>query len=82
LELLPGIGKKHVFTVLDERQKKPFESFVDIERRVSQIPSVSKAIVKRVLTELEEENEKHLLFCRPPPKEKQFERFSPHSQRY
>lgn len=82
LELLPGIGKKHVFTILDERQKKPFESFVDIEQRIAQMPTIAKSLVKRIMAELEDEDEKHLLFCRPPPKEKQFERFALREQRY
>ncbi|MBU0636140.1 DUF655 domain-containing protein [Candidatus Micrarchaeota archaeon] len=75
LELLPGVGKKHVFQLLDERQKKPFESFLDIEKRVPLMPTVSKAIVKRILLELEDPTEKHFLFARPPPKETGFQRF-------
>lgn len=82
LELLPGIGKKHVFTVLDERHKKPFESYVDIEQRISGLPSISKSLVRRILMELEDENEKHLLFCRPPPKEKTFDRFDRGQRRF
>src|SRR3989304_507323 len=33
LELLPGIGKKHAQALLEERQKKPFESFEEITKR-------------------------------------------------
>lgn len=81
LELLPGIGKKHVFSILDQREKKPFESFTDIEQRVPLMPSVSKSLVKRILHELEETEERHLLFCRPPPRARDFERFDKR-QRY
>lgn len=82
LELLPGIGKKHVFTVLDERQKKHFDSFADIEQRISGMQTVSKSLVRRILSELEDENEKHLLFCRPPPKEKPFGGFDRGPRRF
>jgi len=52
LELLYGIGKKHLWTIIKERQKKPFESFKDIEERISMLPDIKKIIVKRVLDEL------------------------------
>ena len=34
LELLPGIGKKYMWEIIEEREKKPFESFEDITKRV------------------------------------------------
>ncbi|MBS3061337.1 MAG: DUF655 domain-containing protein [Candidatus Diapherotrites archaeon] len=75
LELLPGVGPKHVKTLLDERQRKPFESFKELSDRVPALPNPSRAIVKRVMQELEFDDEKHYVFCRPPPKEKpRFER--------
>ena len=63
LELLPGIGKKHMLSILDEREKRPFESFKDIKDRVKLLPDPEKAIMKRILLELEG-NEKHYLFVR------------------
>lgn len=62
LELLPGVGKKHAKSLLDERQKKPFESFEDIHQRV---PSVDpkKAAVDRIMAELENKD-RHRLFVR------------------
>ena len=33
LELLPGLGKKHMWEVLKERKGKPFESFQDLKSR-------------------------------------------------
>ncbi len=66
LELLPGMGKKHLFSILEERQKKPFESFADIEKRVHLMPNVLHTIVKRIVEELMGEAEKHYLFARPP----------------
>ncbi len=52
IELLPGFGKKHMKEILDEREKKPFESFEDIKARVSNLPDPKKAIEKRILEEL------------------------------
>ena len=63
LELLPGIGKRHMLSILDARKEKPFENFKDIKERVKLLPDPEKAIIKRVLLELEG-NEKHYLFVR------------------
>ena len=73
LELLPGMGKKHLFNILEERQKKPFESFKDIETRVHLMPNAVKTITKRVMEELEGMEEKHYLFCRAPAQKREFE---------
>jgi putative nucleotide binding protein len=53
-ELLPGFGKKHCEAILDERDKKPFESFEEIKSRVTGIPDPQKAIEKRLYEELTE----------------------------
>ncbi len=75
LELLPGMGKKHLFSILEERAKTPFESFADIEKRVHLMPNVLHTIVKRIVEELRGEAEKHYLFARPPVrKEEIFQR--------
>jgi len=74
LELLPGFGKKHMQDILAERQRKPFESFQEMEQRIKLLPNPVKAIVKRVIMELEEENLNHYLFARPPVKEHGFEK--------
>lgn len=73
LELLPGLGKKHMLDILDERKKKPFESFQEIEKRVKLMPNPVQAIVKRILQELQEDDLKHYLFARPPYQERPFE---------
>ncbi|BBL45214.1 DNA-binding protein [Nanobdella aerobiophila] len=52
LELLPNIGKIIVQRIIEERQKKPFESFKDIEERVKGIGDVQELIYKRILLEL------------------------------
>ena len=61
LELLPGFGKKHTKAVIEAREKKMFESFEDIRKRVKSIPDPKKIVEKRILEELEE-NIKHKLF--------------------
>jgi len=59
LELLPGLGKKHLKSILEERENKPFESFEDIKNRAKIDPE--KLVIKRILEELEG-NQKHYLF--------------------
>jgi len=54
LELLEGFGKKHVEHLLEERSKKPFESFSDLKQRIKGLVDPKKAIEKRILKELTE----------------------------
>jgi putative nucleotide binding protein len=61
LELLPGLGKKHMWEIIQAREDKPFENFVDIKARVKLMPDPEKTIVKRIISELEG-NEKHHIF--------------------
>mgnify|MGYP001576201962 CR=1 FL=1 len=61
LELLPGLGKKHMWQIIETREEKPFESFLDLKTRVKLMPDPEKAIIKRILQELEGA-EKHRLF--------------------
>ena len=63
IELLPGIGKKHMWEILDERREKPFENFEDIKQRVKLIPDPLKVVIKRVLMEIKEED-KFKIFVR------------------
>tara|TARA_Y100000310_G_scaffold343806_1_gene453220 strand:- start:1206 stop:1766 length:561 start_codon:yes stop_codon:yes gene_type:complete len=61
LELLPGLGKKHMWEVIEARKAKPFTSFEDIKERVKLLPDPKQIIVKRVLAEIEGK-EKYKLF--------------------
>jgi len=61
IELLPGVGKKHMWEIINAREEKPFESFEDLKSRVKLIPDPEKLIIKRLIQELEG-NEKHKLF--------------------
>ncbi|MCC6017831.1 MAG: DUF655 domain-containing protein [Candidatus Verstraetearchaeota archaeon] len=62
LELLPGIGKKHLWIILEERRVKPFESFEDIRLR-AKISDPKKLIIKRIISELIGED-KYRLFVK------------------
>jgi putative nucleotide binding protein len=61
LELLPGVGKKHMWEIIETREKQPFTSFADIKSRVKLMPDPEKAIIKRIVAELEG-TEKHRVF--------------------
>jgi putative nucleotide binding protein len=69
LELLPGIGKKLMWDILEERRKAPFTSFQDIAER-TQIRAPKEIIVKRILMELSAED-KYNLFTRKPVVERE-----------
>jgi putative nucleotide binding protein len=56
LELLPGIGKRHLWGIIGERKKSPFESFDNIKKRVPLLPNPEKLIVRRILCELEDKD--------------------------
>jgi putative nucleotide binding protein len=59
LELIPGIGKTYMKQMLDERDKKPFESFVDLQSRVG-LKEPIKHITKRILEEITGETRMNL----------------------
>jgi len=61
LELIPGFGKKHMWELLEKREEKPFESFADLKARVKLLPDPEKAVVRRVLAEIQGK-EKHRVF--------------------
>ena len=51
LELIPGVGKTYMRTIIKERDKKKFESFADIQNRVG-LREPSKLISKRIIEEV------------------------------
>ncbi len=61
LRLLPGFGNKHMKELLQEREKKKFDSFEEIRERVGNIPDPRKTIEKRLLEEIMEK-QRHALF--------------------
>jgi putative nucleotide binding protein len=65
LELLPGIGKKHMWQIIEERKKNPFKNFEDLKKRVILLPDPKRAVIKRILDELDGKT-KWYLFVVPP----------------
>ncbi|MFW6014633.1 MAG: DUF655 domain-containing protein [Candidatus Nanoarchaeia archaeon] len=61
LELLPGVGKKHMWQIIEERDNNTFSSFDDIRKRVKLLPHPMKTVIRRITKELEG-NEKYNLF--------------------
>ncbi|MFC2135888.1 DUF655 domain-containing protein [Bacteroidota bacterium] len=61
IELLPGVGKKHMWEIVEERRGEPFKDFDDLKKRVKLMPDPEKVIQKRIMQELTG-TEKHLLF--------------------
>lgn len=62
LELLPGIGKKSMWTIVNTRERKPFTSYQDIEDRTG-LTDVRRTLAKRILEELTTES-KYRLYTR------------------
>jgi Predicted RNA-binding protein len=62
LELLPGLGNKTMWNIIDERKKRPFTDFNDLTERVKTIHNPQKMIASRIIQELQERYEKHKLF--------------------
>ena len=61
IELLPGVGKKHMWEIIEVRKDKPFANFEDLKKRVKLMPDPKKAVLKRIEKELTG-LEKHRLF--------------------
>jgi putative nucleotide binding protein len=51
LELIPGIGKTYMMTIIRERDRKKFESFAEIQQRVG-LRDPAKLITKRIIDEI------------------------------
>ena len=51
LELIPGIGKTFMKTIIELREKQPFASFDDIQNRVG-LREPAKLVAKRIAEEL------------------------------
>lgn len=66
-ELIPGIGKKLMWAIIEEREKKKFDSFEDLKERVKSLPNPKEMLAKRVEKELRGED-KYSIFTRRPKK--------------
>jgi len=65
LELLPGIGKKLMMDVLDEKKKRPFDDFSDLKERVHSLHNPERLLVQRIIEEMKGD-QKYYLFAAPP----------------
>jgi putative nucleotide binding protein len=68
LELIPGIGKKNIKLILEEREKKPFDSFDEVRARVHTWLDPVGSIAERIRNEIIG-SERYNLFVVQPPKE-------------
>ena len=68
LELLPGIGKKHLDAIIATRSTKPFDSFADFHSRVAHVTSIDEVFTQRIIDELKGES-KYYLFSKSPKRE-------------
>jgi putative nucleotide binding protein len=66
LELLPGIGKKLMWAILNERKKGAFKGFADLMARVKGLHNPEKLISKRVEDELMDDKIKYRVFTTAP----------------
>jgi len=64
LELLPGVGKKTMWAIIEERKKSPFKNFEEIANRVKGLQHPEKLIVNRIIYELQHPETKYKLFTR------------------
>jgi len=62
LELLPGIGKKSMWSIVNLRERKPFTSYKDIQEKTG-LTDIPKTLSKRIMEELSTET-KYRLFTR------------------
>lgn len=67
VELLPGIGKKLMWGIIDEQKKGKFTSFKDLVTRVKGLHAPEKLIAHRVMDELKDDNIKYRIFTTPMP---------------
>ncbi|CAD6494857.1 MAG: hypothetical protein EMLJLAPB_00982 [Candidatus Argoarchaeum ethanivorans] len=65
LELLPGIGKKLMWSIIEEQEKGKFNSFAELVERVKGLYNPEKFITHRVLEELEDDSIKYRMFTTP-----------------
>jgi putative nucleotide binding protein len=63
LELLPGFGKKMMWIIIEEREKKTFESFDDLTQRTG-LKSPEKVFAKRIEEELSGKEGRYFLFVK------------------
>ena len=63
LELIPGIGKTYMDVIIKEREKTPFESFNDMEKRAG-LKEPKKHLSQRIIEEISGETRMNLFVKR------------------
>lgn len=63
LNLLPGVGEKVMWEILEAR-KKPFENFKDFDARVKSINDIKGVLTKRILNEIIDDESSRYLFVK------------------
>ncbi|MDY6780242.1 MAG: DUF655 domain-containing protein [Halobacteria archaeon] len=64
LDLLPGVGKTIRNSILDERKYDPFESFDDLEEKISGLHNPKEILVERIIEEIRDVDVKYKIFAR------------------
>jgi putative nucleotide binding protein len=63
LKLLPGVGQKHMWEIIEARNKQKFTNFKDIADRTS-IAHPVRLLAQRIIKELQREGVKYYLFSK------------------
>lgn len=70
LELLPGLGKKLMWAILEEKKKGGlFKTFKEMDDRVKALHQPEKLIANRIVDEITNPSEKYHVFVLPPVQE-------------
>lgn len=54
LELIPGIGKTYMMSIINDREKNKFTSFSDVQSRIG-LKDIHKLVAKRIVEEITKE---------------------------
>ena len=63
LKLLPGVGQKHMWEIIEARNRQKFNTFQDISDRTS-MSHPAKQVAMRIIKELQREGVKYYLFSK------------------
>lgn len=63
LELIPGLGKKTMWHIIEERKKGDFKDFEDLHER-THLHSPEKHLTERIIQEMEDTSQKYHLFIK------------------
>jgi putative nucleotide binding protein len=62
LELIPGLGKKTMWAIIEERKKGVFIDYEDLVKRVPALKHPDKLVAKRIEDELSDPSQKYRIF--------------------